>query len=269
MNMPFRPAPDTPTAPLFEVAGASFTVDGRRLVGPLDLAFPAGRMTGLIGRNGSGKSTLLKLLARQDAPSAGAIRHAGAELAGFAARAFARKVAFLPQTCPPVPGMRVEELVALGRYPWHGALGRRSEADRAAIAEAIRVTGLESYAARDVESLSGGERQRAFIAMLIAQGADCLLLDEPISALDVAHQVEVLALLAALCRQRGIGIVVVLHDINLAARFCDHLVALRDGRLVAEGEPRAILRAERLEAIYGQAFEVLESPQGHALAFPV
>ncbi|WP_152045998.1 ABC transporter ATP-binding protein [Aureimonas psammosilenae] len=260
--------PDADTA-LFILNGATFEVDGRRLLGPVDIAFPAGRMTGLIGRNGSGKSTLLKLLARQEDPSAGEVRLAGKALSDFAARAFAREVAFLPQTCPPVPGMLVEELVALGRYPWHGALGRVTEADRAAVAQAIDATGITEHARRDVESLSGGERQRAFIAMLIAQGSGALLLDEPISALDVAHQVEVLALLSSLCRERGLGIVVVLHDINLAARFCDRLVALRDGALIAEGPPAEVLDSVRLEAIYGQRFEILESPLGHALAFPV
>ncbi len=226
-------------------------------------------MTALIGRNGSGKSTLLKLLARQETPTNGTLRFGDAALPSFGARAFAREVAFLPQVCPPVPGMTVAELVSLGRYPWHGALGRVSDIDREAVAGAIRATGMEPYAGRDVESLSGGERQRAFVAMLIAQGSRCLLLDEPISALDVSHQIEVLSLLRSLSRARGLGLVVVIHDINLAARFFDRIVALRDGRVVAEGPPEDVVEPGCLKAIFGHGFATVPGPNGERLAFPL
>jgi iron complex transport system ATP-binding protein len=156
--------------------------------------------------------------------------------------------------------MTVRELVALGRYPWHGALGRFGPEDRRKVAEAMALTDVASRAGQLVDTLSGGERQRAWIAMLVAQDADCVLLDEPISALDVAHQVEVLSLVARLGRERGVGSVVVLHDVNMAARFCDEIVALHSGRLVDRGKPAAIMTPARLEAIYGVPFATVPHP---------
>ena len=194
-------------------------------------------MAGLVGHNGSGKSTLVKLLARQEAPTAGAIHFDGQPLGAWRDRAFARAVAYLPQHTPLAPGMLVRELVALGRYPWHGALGRFTNADRDKVAEAMALTDTARYADRFVDTLSGGERQRVWLAMLIAQDAGCLLLDEPTSALDIAHQIEVLSLVRKLSRERGVTVIVVLHEINMAARFCDEIVALREGRLVARGAP--------------------------------
>jgi iron complex transport system ATP-binding protein len=152
--------------------------------------------------------------------------------------------------------------VALGRYPWHGALGRFGSVDREKVEEAMVLTDIAPFADRLVETLSGGERQRAWLAMLVAQDAACLLLDEPISALDIAHQVDVLALVQRLSRGKGLGVVVVLHDINMAARFCDDIVALHSGRLIARGTPDAILQPERLQAIYGIPMGVLPHPAG-------
>ncbi|MEO3957116.1 ATP-binding cassette domain-containing protein, partial [Chromobacterium piscinae] len=149
-------------------------------------------------------------------------------------------------------------------YPWHGALGRFSHEDRARVEEAIAQVGLKPLAARLVDSLSGGERQRAWLAMLVAQNSRCLLLDEPTSALDIAHQVEVLALIQRLSRERGLTVIAVLHDINMAARYCDHLVALRDGKMIAEGAPDVIMQAEVLGAIYGIPMGILPHPQGGA-----
>ncbi len=169
-------------------------------------------------------------------------------------------MAYLPQQLPAAEGMTVRELVALGRYPWHGALGRFSAADREHVHQAIELVGLEGLADRLVDSLSGGERQRAWLAMTMAQDSLCLLLDEPTSALDIAHQVEVLALVQRLSRQRGLTVIAVLHDINMAARYCDHLAALRGGRLIAEGPPSALMCGEVLERIYG----ILPHPGGGA-----
>lgn len=245
---------------LFELDGVAFAAGGRTLLHPLTLALPAGRMVGLIGHNGSGKSTLVKLLARQQPPTGGRIAFAGQALAAWGSRAFARKVAYLPQHPPPAAGMTVRELVALGRYPWHGALGRFGAEDRRKVEEAMALTDVAGRAGQLVDTLSGGERQRAWIAMLVAQDADCVLLDEPISALDVAHQVEVLALVHRLARERGVGSIVVLHDVNMAARFCDEILALHSGRLVDRGEPAAIMTPGRLEAIYGVAFGTVPHP---------
>jgi len=249
-------------AEMFALDAAGFAVAGRTLLAPLTLGLPARRVVGLIGHNGSGKSTLLKLLARQQAPTSGAIRFEGRPLAEWGDRAFARKVAYLPQATPPAAGMLGRELVALGRYPWHGALGRFGAADRAKVAEAMALTDVEPFADRLVDSLSGGERQRVWLAMLVAQDAECLLLDEPIAALDVAHQIEVLSLVRRLAEERGIGVVVVLHDVNMAARFCDEIVALSGGRMIARGAPAALMTPAGLEAVYGIPMGVLPHPGG-------
>ncbi len=246
--------------PLFELEEVFFSIEGRMLLQPLSLSLPARRVVGLIGHNGSGKSTLLKLLARQQQASGGTIQFEGQVLSAWKDRAFARKVAYLPQQPPPAAGMLVKELVALGRYPWHGALGRFGQVDRDKVAEAIELTDIASFADRLVDTLSGGERQRVWLAMLVAQDAECLLLDEPISALDIAHQVEVLDLVHRLARDRGLGVIVVLHDVNMAARFCDEIVALHGGRLIARGTPAELMRPEPLEAIYGVPLGILPHP---------
>ncbi len=245
---------------LFQLNEVSFAVPGRTLLEPLTLSLPGQHVIGLIGHNGSGKSTLIKLLGRQHPASGGTISFEGRPLSEWGDRPFARKVAYLPQQTPPTSGMLVKELVALGRYPWHGALGRFGPADRAKVAEAMALADVEGFADRLVDTLSGGERQRVWLAMLVAQDARCLLLDEPISALDVAHQVEVLSLVQRLSRERGLGVVVVLHDVNMAARFCDEIVALQKGRLIARGTPDEIMTPVQLEAIYGIAMDVVPHP---------
>jgi len=235
----------------------SFTVAGRPLLQPLSLQIPDGRVTGLIGHNGSGKSTLIKLLARQQAASAGTIELDGRLLGAWSDREFARQVAYLPQQLPAVEGLTVRDLVGFGRYPWHGALGRLGEEDHARIAEAMRLTDIDRFADRWVDSLSGGERQRVWLAM-----------DEPTSALDIAHQVDLLALVRELSHELGLGVVVVLHDVNMAARYCDHLIALHGGRLLAQGSPAELLHSDTLQAIYGIPMGVMPHPHdGTMLAY--
>lgn len=248
----------------FTLDNASFAVPGRTLLHPLSLTFPPGKVTALIGHNGSGKSTLLKMLGRHHAASAGRVLLNGQPVESWNSKAFARQVAYLPQQLPAAEGMTVRELVAIGRYPWHGALGRFGQEDRDRVEEAIGLVGLKPFAARLVDSLSGGERQRAWLAMLVAQNSRCLLLDEPTSALDIAHQVDVLALIQRLSQQRGLTVIAVLHDINTAARYCDHLVALRGGEMIAEGGPDAIMQADVLADIYGIPMGILPHPQGGA-----
>lgn len=248
----------------FTLENASFQVPGRILLHPLTLSFPPGKVTALIGHNGSGKSTLLKMLGRHHAASSGRVLLNGQPVEGWNSKAFARQVAYLPQQLPAAEGMTVRELVAIGRYPWHGALGRFGQEDRERVEEAIGLVGLKPFAGRLVDSLSGGERQRAWLAMLVAQNSRCLLLDEPTSALDIAHQVDVLALIQRLSHQRGLTVIAVLHDINMAARYCDYLVALREGKMIAEGEPDAIMQADVLASIYGIPMGILPHPQGGA-----
>lgn len=247
--------------PAFAVAGAAFSAGGRELLAPLTLTLEPGRFHGLIGHNGSGKSTFLKLLARQERPSAGAISLGGRPLPEWGARAFARAVAYLPQATPAATGLTVAELVAFGRYPWHGPLRRPSPADRARVEEAMRLADVARFRDRLVDTLSGGERQRAWIAMLVAQDSGFVLLDEPTSALDLAQSVEVLGLLRRLTRERGVGVVAVLHDINAAAGHCDALIALNGGRLQHAGPPDAIMQAPVLEAIYGLPMAVVAHPR--------
>lgn len=261
------PAP-TGAEDLFALDAVSFSIPGRVLLEPLTLTLPARRVVGLIGHNGSGKSTLLKILARQQPASSGTVRFEGKALGDWGDRPFARKVAYLPQQTPPASGMLVRELVALGRYPWHGALGRFGAVDREKVTEAMALTDVEAFADRLVDTLSGGERQRVWLAMLVAQDAECLLLDEPISALDVSHQVEVLSLVHRLSSERGLGVVIVLHDVNMAARFCDEIIALHSGRLTARGAPDDILTPGQLEAIYGVRMGVMPHPDtARPLAF--
>lgn len=244
------------TAALFSARDLCFDVPGRRLLNGLTLDIPPG-ITALIGRNGSAKSTLLKLLAGQTRPSAGTLHYGGQPLASWTPRALARDMAFLPQVTPPTEGLLLRELVALGRYPWRGALGRLGPEDHAQVAGAIAACGVAHLADRLVDTLSGGERQRGWIAMMLAQGARTLLLDEPISALDLAHQLEVLGLLRDTARARGLSAVIVLHDVNMAVRFCDHVIALRDGAPVLQGPARSLLDPEALMRIYGVRMQIL------------
>lgn len=252
---------------LFAIENLSVDVPGRRLLDGITLNLPEGQVIALIGHNGSGKSTLLKVLARQVAAS-GRIAFEGRPLSDWRPRDYARRLAFLPQTTPPAEGMLVRELVALGRYPWHGALGRFGPRDHQAVAAAMQECGVAPFADRLVDTLSGGERQRVWLAMMVAQQAGTLLLDEPISALDIAHQVEVLALIRRMCHDQQRSAVIVLHDVNMAARFCDHIVALKRGRLAMQGSPAELIRPDALHAIYGLPMQVLMKDDGTPVAVP-
>ncbi|MFG6559696.1 ABC transporter ATP-binding protein [Sulfitobacter sp. 1A15299] len=243
---------------LFTLDHITFDVPGRRLVDDLSLRIETG-ITALVGRNGSGKSTLLKMLAAQTRPNTGSIRYGGRDLRAWKSRDFARDLAFLPQVTPPTEGLLLEELVALGRYPWRGALGRLGPEDRRMIDSAIAQCGLEHKRGQMVDTMSGGERQRAWIAMMLAQGARSLLLDEPISALDVAHQIDVLTLLRKTVDAGALSAVVVLHDVNMAVRFCDHVIALDGGRVALEGPVQHLLDPHALQRIYGLPMQVIET----------
>ena len=255
----------------FSLCETSYRVHERQILAPLTLEIPlGGQVLGLIGHNGSGKSTLLKLLARQVSPTHGSVRLDDRILGTWGDRPLARKLAYLPQNLPPAAGMTVRELVSLGRYPWHGALGRFGDTDTRKTEEAIALTGVEILADRLVDTLSGGERQRAWLAMLVAQNTDCLLLDEPISALDIHHQTEVLSLVRNLSQEKGLGIIVVLHDVNMAARFCDTIIALYTGEMIFQGTPKMLMTPEALQQIYGLPMDVLEHrPTGRLVAVPL
>lgn len=247
---------------MFRLDAVSFSLSDRTLLHPLSLDIAPGQMIGLIGHNGSGKSTLLKMLARQQAPSGGRLLLDEQTLSDWKDRDFARQVAYLPQQLPAADSLTVRELVGFGRYPWHGLLGRFGADDHAKVDEAMSLTDTLRFAERMVDSLSGGERQRVWLAMLLAQNSRYLLLDEPTSALDIAHQVEVLSLVQRLSRQLDLSVIVVLHDINMAARYCDRLIALHSGRLLLDGSPAELMTTDNLHAIYGLPMQVLPHPQG-------
>lgn len=251
----------TQPAPSMSVTGINVLIDGRSLLDNVSCTFPGQGITGLVGHNGSGKSTFMRVLARQLRPQGGKVSFAGQDIEEYSDRSFAREVAYLPQSAPLAPGITVRELVSLGRYPWHGALGRFSEEDGRQVKEALALTDTTALADRLVDSLSGGERQRCWLAMLLAQGARLLLLDEPTSALDLQHQHSTIRLLRKVCEERGIAVIIVIHDINLAAGFCDRIVALKAGRLIDEGSPTEIMTPAKMEFIFGVRMLVTPHPQ--------
>jgi ferric hydroxamate transport system ATP-binding protein len=245
----------------FSISELSFTTGARTLLGPISLDLERGRVYGLIGHNGSGKTTLVKLLARQQSPSSGTITFSGRPLPAWRPRELARVLAYLPQATPAATGLTVRELAALGRYPWHGALGRFGPEDHRHVAEALTLTDMTNFSDRLVDELSGGERQRAWIAMLVAQDASVMLLDEPTSALDIAHQEEVLGLVQQLSRKRGLCVIIVLHDPNMAARHCDELIALKEGKLLTRGTPHEMMNGDVLKGIFGVEMGVFFHPE--------
>ncbi|MDV2077221.1 ABC transporter ATP-binding protein [Marinobacter xestospongiae] len=251
----------------FQIRHLDVEIASTSILRDISLDFHDGEVTALLGHNGSGKSTLLKVLARQLEPSGGELALQGSAFGTLGQRDFARQVGFLPQYTPATDGLTVRELVALGRYPWKGPLGRYRDEDQRLIDQAIDDTGLQAFAQRSVDTLSGGERQRAWIAMLLAQQTRCLLLDEPISALDVLHQVETLRLIQRLAEQRELTVVMVLHDVDLAARFCDRLVALKAGAVTADGTPAQIMNEQVLESIYSVPMGVMERAPGQWVSY--
>ena len=252
------------SADAFQLEGVGLVIGQQPILNGVSLGFAQGGVTGLVGHNGSGKSTLLRIMARQLSPTSGSVLYGGRPVTAHGERAFAREVAYLPQDVGAGAEMSVRELVACGRYPWHGPLGRFTDEDREKVEAAIAATHLERFAERIVGTLSGGERQRAWLAMLVAQDSKCLLLDEPTAALDIAHQIEVLSLIRALSRDKGLGVVIVLHDINMAARFCDRIHALKAGEVVASGTPGDIVTPAMLKTIYGIDMGIVPVPGGSA-----
>jgi iron complex transport system ATP-binding protein len=241
----------------------------RTVIAELDLVVAPGRITAVVGANGCGKSTLLRALARLIQPSAGRVTLDDRPLRTTPSRDIARLVGFLPQSPVAPEGIAVADLVGRGRHPHQRLLARWTEADSAAVAAALAATGTAELADRAIDELSGGQRQRVWIAMALAQETDILLLDEPTTFLDIAHQVEVLDLLTDLNRSRGKTIVMVLHDLNLAARYADELVAVRTGRIHAIGPPVEVVTAELVNDVFGLDAEVITDPvSGTPLVIP-
>jgi iron complex transport system ATP-binding protein len=236
--------------------------DDRMVADDLSFDVPDGELTVVIGPNACGKSTLLKALARTVKPSAGEVTLDGRPLASYRSRDIAKRVGMLPQSPIAPEGIVVRDLVGRGRFPHQGLLRQWSHADETAVIAALEATGTSALADRHVSELSGGQRQRAWIAMALAQETELLLLDEPTTYLDIAHQYEVLELCARLHRE-GRTLVAVLHDLNQAARYATHLVVMKDGRIVARGLPADVLTASLVEEVFGLPCQIVEDPQAH------
>ncbi|MDW6003036.1 ABC transporter ATP-binding protein [Vibrio mangrovi] len=216
----------------------------------LSIVIPDHEFTAIIGPNGCGKSTLMKTLARLTPPLQGEVLLDGRMISELPTRQIARTIGVLPQTSRTPEDIRVRELVARGRYPHQGFLARWTSEDELAVAEAMQATGVTELAGQVVDELSGGQRQRAWIAMVLAQQTDILMLDEPTTWLDIRHQIELMELLGQLHR-KGRTLVAVLHDLNQACRYASHIVAMRDGRIVAQGSPQEIITETMIDEVYG------------------
>ncbi len=242
----------------------------RTVVTDLDLVVPPGRVTAIVGANACGKSTLLRSMARLLSPREGRVVLDGEDLHRLPTKQVARTLGLLPQAPVAPEGIAVGDLVGRGRQPHQRMFARWSAEDDTAVAAALEATGTTELADRCVDELSGGQRQRVWIAMALAQQTDLLLLDEPTTYLDVAHQVEVLDLLLDLNAAHGTTIVMVLHDLNLAARYADHLIAMADGRVYAAGDPGEVLTAETVRAVFGLECHVLPDPtSGRPMILPL
>lgn len=245
-----------------QVEGLRFGYPGREVLCGIELSVAAGELVALVGLNGCGKSTLLRLGAGLLRPSAGRVLLGGDDLARLSRRAAARRVAVLHQSAPAVPGMTVRQLVRQGRYADRGPLGMLRDGDDAVCARAMADVGVAGWADRPVDSLSGGERQRVRLAMALAQDTRVLLLDEPTTYLDLRHQLEVMRTVVRLREERGLTVVMVLHDLGHAARFADRIVALRAGLVAADGPPDEVVTPELLAQVLGVAGRVGRDPEG-------
>ncbi|MFD0143844.1 MULTISPECIES: ABC transporter ATP-binding protein [unclassified Streptomyces] len=243
--------------------------EDRTVVEELDLAVPDGRVTVIVGPNACGKSTTLRALGRLLKPAGGAVLLDGESLAKLPTKRIAQSIGLLPQTPVAPEAITVADLVSRGRQPHQAWWRQWSEADERAVVEAMASTDVAALADRSVDELSGGQRQRVWIAMALAQETDLLLLDEPTTYLDIAHQVEVLDLVRRLNVARGRTVVLVLHDLNQAARYADHLVAMKAGRVVAEGAPADVVTADLVRDVFGLDSVVVPDPvTGSPLVVP-
>lgn len=241
--------------------GVTVGYGGRVVIDELDVAIPPGVITTIIGPNGCGKSTLLRTLSRLLKPSRGSVVLDGEDIGRLRTRDVAKKLGLLPQAPVAPEGLTVADLVARGRHPHQSWLRQWSSDDAEVVERALAMTGVSDLADRPVDALSGGQRQRVWISMTLAQGTDLLLLDEPTTYLDLAHAVDVLDLVDDL-HESGCTVVMVLHDLNLATRYSDNLVVMREGSILAQGHPRDVITAELLDEAFGLRARVIDDPVG-------
>jgi iron complex transport system ATP-binding protein len=253
-----------------EARGLSVGYGEADVIAGFDLVVPQERITAIVGANGCGKSTLLRALARLLKPRHGSVLLDGREISELPSKEVARRLGLLPQSPVAPEGLTVEDLAARGRYPHQGLFKGWSADDEAAVEEALVATHMTDLRGRALDELSGGQRQRAWVAMALAQQTDLLLLDEPTTFLDFAHQIDVLDLLDGLVHERGRTVVMVLHDINQACRYADQLVAMRDGRVLAAGAPVDIVDVAFIADVFGLDAQVVEDPvTGTPLCLPL
>lgn len=243
--------------------------EDRLIVQDLNISIPTGQITALVGANGSGKSTILKTMARIMKAKSGNILLDGKAIHTLSTKEVAKELAILPQNPYAPEGLTVSELVGFGRFPYQKGFGSYSKEDKGIVKWAIEVTGMTEFHDRSIEHLSGGQRHRAWIAMALAQQTDILFLDEPTTFLDMAHQLEVLELLQKLNREEGRTIVMVVHDLNHATRYAHNMVAIRQGKIVSEGKPEAVVTPEVLRTVFGIEADVVKDPRtGFPLCLP-
>jgi iron complex transport system ATP-binding protein len=241
--------------------GLHLTYESVTVATDLDIAIPRGSLTMIIGPNGCGKSTLLKALSRMLKPARGTVLLDGDDIHTLPTKAVARRLGLLPQSPVAPDGITVADLVSRGRYPYQQLLRQWSRDDEVIVNEAMAATGVSHFAQRGVDELSGGERQRVWLAMVLAQQTGTLLLDEPTTYLDLAHQLDVLELCESIRSARDMTIVVVMHELNLAVRYADHLIVMRDGRVEAVGSPAEIVTEELIERTFGLPCQVVPCPE--------
>ncbi len=241
--------------------GVTVGYGARAVIDGLDVAIPPGVITTIIGPNGCGKSTLLRTLSRLLKPTSGTVVLDGDDIGRLRTRDVAKKLGLLPQAPVAPEGLTVSDLVARGRHPHQSWLRQWSSDDADIVRRALAMTGVADLADRPVDSLSGGQRQRVWISMTLAQGTDLLLLDEPTTYLDLAHAIDVLDLVDDL-HESGCTVVMVLHDLNLATRYSDNLVVMREGSILAQGHPRGVITAGLLDEAFGLRAKVIDDPVG-------
>ncbi|WP_346847240.1 MULTISPECIES: ABC transporter ATP-binding protein [unclassified Clostridium] len=246
-----------------ETKNLDIAYDDTLIVRELNMQIPEGKITSIIGANGCGKSTILKAVGRILKPKKGVVHLSGQDISKLPTKEIAKKMAILPQTPTAPSGLTVGELVAYGRFPHQKGFGNLTEEDKRIVKWALTATKLSEFERREVDALSGGQRQRVWIAMALAQQTDLILLDEPTTYLDLAHQLEVLKLLYELNRNQKCTIVMVLHDLNLAARFSDYIIAIQKGAIIKHGTPEEVMTPEVLRKTFNINADVVIEPKSN------
>ena len=243
-----------------EAKQLTLAYDNATIIRNLNLGIPAGKTTVLVGANGCGKSTLLRGLAKLLKPKSGTVYLDGKDISKLKAKNVAKKLGMLPQSPTAPEGLTVRDLVAMGRYPYQSWMQQWSTEDGEKVAEALEITTMTKLADRALDSLSGGQRQRAWIAMVLAQDTDILLLDEPTTFLDLSHQVDLLDLLDELQETKQKTIVMILHDLNLSCRYADYLVAVQQGKVYATGTPEQVMTEETVRDVFDLECRIVSDP---------